>query len=271
MVCASSAPAAPAIRGRERVDADQPRGRPAGRCARARSAVVAHRLQRQRRTANAPARRASRNSDEQHHQAVGVGACGRRGRTRTGPSSGPMTTPCRPSAPPVSQSSLVGELVEHQRDAERDHQPRQVGAAQDQRRWSTQPEQRPAAPTPTSRPTQRVAASRAWRTAPPRRRRSRRRRHGRATRCRHSRGSGRATARTAPRIAISLSSRRVLGQQQRRRGSAASQNAISQPAPARVARAERAAARRRGAAHHAPPCRANRPCGRSSRIDDHQA
>ena len=40
--------------------------------------------------------------------------------------------PCRPSAPPVSQDSLVGDLAEHQRDAERHHQPGQVGAAQDE-------------------------------------------------------------------------------------------------------------------------------------------
>ena len=42
-----------------------------------------------------------------------------------------MTTPCRPSAPPVSLE-LVGDLAQHQRDAERHHQPGQVGAAQDQ-------------------------------------------------------------------------------------------------------------------------------------------
>ena len=42
-----------------------------------------------------------------------------------------ITTPCKPSAPPVSQSQPVGELEQDQPDPERDHEPRQVEAAQD--------------------------------------------------------------------------------------------------------------------------------------------
>ena len=40
--------------------------------------------------------------------------------------------PCRPSAPPVMLENAFGQLVQQQRDAERHHQPRQVGAADDE-------------------------------------------------------------------------------------------------------------------------------------------
>ncbi len=50
------------------------------------------------------------------------------------PSTGAMTMPCRPSKPPVMFGEAVGELAQQQRDAERHHQPRQVGAAHDEKR-----------------------------------------------------------------------------------------------------------------------------------------
>ena len=43
-----------------------------------------------------------------------------------------MSTPCRPSAPPVMSAVAVGDFAEHQRDAERHHQPGQIRAAQHQ-------------------------------------------------------------------------------------------------------------------------------------------
>ena len=45
------------------------------------------------------------------------------------PSTGPGATPCRPSAPPVSADRLVSDLAEHERDAERHHEAREIGAA----------------------------------------------------------------------------------------------------------------------------------------------
>ncbi len=55
-----------------------------------------------------------------------------------------------PSAPPVSQRVAVGELAEHQRDAERHHQPGQVGAAQQQRRGREADDGAPTAAPATS-------------------------------------------------------------------------------------------------------------------------
>ena len=107
LVCASSAPAAPAIAAGDRVDRDQARVHRQADAGGAQP-VVAQRLQRE------AERRMDEAARDQQARRPARPACrrrrrGRRGRTRSAPNgvSGPITTPCRPSAPPVSQSSLL--------------------------------------------------------------------------------------------------------------------------------------------------------------------
>ena len=130
---------------------------PGARCTDMPIAIARSRLSRsacsddaERRMHDAP--RDSRKATNSTDQRIARRPCGRRGRTRSGPSSGPITTPCRPSAPPVSQSSLLASSSRIRRHAQRHHQPRQVGAAQDQRAASARPAARPRA-MPTARPT----------------------------------------------------------------------------------------------------------------------
>jgi hypothetical protein len=96
-----------------------------------------------------------------------------------------------------------------------------------------------------------------------RRRRSRRRPHGPATRCRRSPGSGRATCANRARIAISLIISACCGQQQRRGAGARPTARIPRPR-------QRAAAQQIAmpvpASSTCRPRRTNRPCGRHSRI-----
>ena len=47
------------------------------------------------------------------------------------PSSFHIRTPCRPSAPPVSQLALLAASCEQQAEAERDHDQREVAEAGD--------------------------------------------------------------------------------------------------------------------------------------------
>ena len=48
------------------------------------------------------------------------------------PKSLPIVTPDRPSAPPVIDGSLVRRLEQHEADAERHHQAREIRAAHDE-------------------------------------------------------------------------------------------------------------------------------------------
>ena len=80
----------------------------------------------------------------------------------------------------------VGEFAEQQRHAERHHEPRQVGAAQEKRRGGEADE-----PPRPARPRRARASGRRsprWRGWPPHRRRGRGTPPGRATRCRRGRG-----------------------------------------------------------------------------------
>ena len=182
--------------------------------------------------------------------------CGRRGRTRSGRAAGPTVMPCRPSAPPVQCRQGVGDLVQHQRDAERHHQAREVAAAQHQEAG-----ERSRAPPPTAMATSRPAADRGvtslQQACRRHRRRRRRTRHGPARRCRHSRGSDRARARTG-RGSRSRSAAGACPPAAKQRGERDQPEDDLGPAPAGAPREARAALTR---PHRA---RANRPCGRST-------
>ena len=128
----------------QRVDRDQPAiDRDADR--RGAQRIVADRLQRQaeRRMDDAPRQQ---EQHEQRRRGCRHRRCGRTRSKSNRPSSGPTTTPCRPSAPPVSRGQPLASLEQDQRDAERHHQPRQVGAAQHQQAG----ERSPAAPQPAT-------------------------------------------------------------------------------------------------------------------------
>ena len=150
--------------------------------------IVPDRAQRQAERRHARSRRASTNSTNSTAEAVGIGGACRRCRTRTGPSTGAIVMPCRPSAPPVSQdmrfatssSSSATPSVTISRVRS---EPRST------RKLVTKPEQRRATAAADAGPSSGSPMTRASPEGPPHRRRGRRRPHGRATRCRHSRGS----------------------------------------------------------------------------------
>ena len=89
----------------------------------------------------------------------------------------------------------VGGLQQQQAEAERDHDQREMPEARDDE--AHQVAEQPGRDAPRSAGRSAARPSPTWRSGRRCRRRSRRTRRGRATRCRHSRGSDRARAQTA--------------------------------------------------------------------------
>ncbi len=186
---------------RPRPAARAPRGRCWRRAGGCRAAPAAR-----RRTASARAgARTSRQSD-QHDQRCRRRRCGPRGRTRSSAErhAAPSTTPCRPSAPPVSRRACWR--------ARRGWRRRRASpSAASGRCRAGSARWRPgraaaAAATATDHADERVGHHMLSEQRRRRRRRSRRRRHGRARRCRRSRGSRSSETANSATIAISLSS-----------------------------------------------------------------
>ena len=140
-------------------------------------------------------RRAARKTHEQHRQRIAVGGIAEEIELESAEQR-PHAMPCNPSSPPVSQLALLAASSSQQAQPERDHDQRKMAEARnDETRWHSRPGLRRAA---ANRP-EMARPRRISKTARRYRRQCRKRRHGQATPCRHSRGSDRARARTARR------------------------------------------------------------------------